>query len=153
MSASDLDARLVELAPKGAARYFASRERFFHEKLPKAVQSEVGRLILEDMAARLGRLVQAMPKTRPRLKWCSKACCKGKPNQDRHGPYSVTEVWDPTTKTWRTLKKRDQWKTAREAERAVLGVQVDAEAAPDAFELPRRATAEDQAAFAAALKT
>lgn len=145
-------AALLALDAKRAQQYFASRERFLHDRLPVYVQSEFGRLVLEDIHATLSRLVEVMPKTRTRLKWCSSKCCAGKPNTERHGPYAVSEIWDPATKKWRTVKKGEQWNKTREAECALLQTQageLPAELAP--VEVPRAPSLEQLAAIADAI--
>lgn len=150
--AADRDARLLALDRKMALAYFASRERFLHNRLPVYVQSEFGRLVLEDIHATLSRLVDVMPKTRTRPKWCSAECCKGKPREERHGPYAVTEIWDPASRKWRTVKKRARWSEAREAERALLHAQAGPLPAPASGNLPAAASEEQLAAIADALR-
>lgn len=139
VDAEDVEATLLRLDEARARRYIAGRERWIRERLPLYVQSEFGVAVLRDMHAVLEKVLGVAPKTRTRLKWCSSACCAGKPKTERHGPYAVTEWWDTSGPrgVWRTVPKGLRTPTTASIEAALAP---EPPAPPRDVDEPRRAT-------------
>ena len=158
MKPEDLDEQMRALNPKRAERYFASRETWIKERLPRHVQDPFALLVAQDFVRVLSAFVKAAPKTRTRTKFCTAKCCKGKPNRDRHGPYAITEWWDTSSGRgrrgrWRTVPKGARLASTRAVEHALERAAGRPERADvgEPAEAPRAATAEDLAALREAL--
>lgn len=151
----DLDAKMRAADAKRAERYFKSREDWIRNRLPVHIQDPFAVLVLEDMIRVFRAFVKAAPRTQTRLKYCTSACCKGKPESERHGPYATTEWWD-------TSSGRGKWRTVPKSSRraATLAVEAAMERAAgrpsrvkvgEPMEAPRPATREEVEAFLDAL--